>query len=91
MEFKNRIKAVNTQKIKEDFNLMEEVRQMKKDDLAILVNLERMRAALSNGGSVQWDLEKIHLQGQNHFYKEENHIMKKVLQLLKEMQSLKEN
>ena len=63
MEFKNRIKAVNTQKIKEDFNLMEEVRQMKKDDLAILVNLERMRAALSNGGSVQWDLEKIHLQG----------------------------
>ena len=84
MEFKNRIKAVNTQKIKEDFNLMEEVRQMKKDDLAILVNLERMRAALSNGGSVQWDLEKIHLQGQNHFYKEENHIMKKEITRLRE-------
>ena len=48
-EFKERIKKVNTQKIKEDFNLMEEVRTMKKDDQAILVNLERMRTALSTG------------------------------------------
>jgi len=49
MEFKERIRKVNTQKIKEDFNLMEEVRTMKKDDQAILVNLERMRTALSTG------------------------------------------
>lgn len=58
LEFKERIRKVNTNKIREDFNLMDEVRQMKKDDQAILVNLERMRTALASG-SVQWDLEKI--------------------------------
>lgn len=58
LEFKDRIRKVNTNKIREDFNLMDEVRQMKKDDQAILVNLERMRTALASG-SVQWDLEKI--------------------------------
>ncbi len=49
LEFKERIRKVNTTKIKEDFNLMEEVRQMKRDDQAILVNLERMRTALASG------------------------------------------
>lgn len=32
IEFKDRLKKVNTQKIKEDFNLMDEVRAMTKHD-----------------------------------------------------------
>jgi len=43
--------------------LMDEIRiNMKKDDLAVLINLERIRSALSKS-SVKWDLEKVHLEG----------------------------
>ena len=43
IDFKNRIKAINTEKIKEEFNVIDEVRLMKKYDQAVLVNLERLR------------------------------------------------
>jgi len=81
--FKERILSVNTQKIKEDFNLMDAVRSMKREDQAVLVNLERMRTALSSG-TVQWDLEKIQLQGQNNYFKEENAVMKTEMKRLRE-------
>lgn len=32
MEFKERIKKVNTQKIREEFNMMDNIRAMKRDD-----------------------------------------------------------
>jgi hypothetical protein len=32
---------------------------MKREDFAVLVNLERIRGALSNKGNIKWDLEKI--------------------------------
>ena len=83
LSFKERIQSVNTQKIKEDFNLMDAVRSMKREDQAVLVNLERMRTALSSG-TVQWDLEKIQLQGQNNYFKEENAVMKTEMKRLRE-------
>ena len=49
----------------------------------MLVNLERMRTALSSG-TVQWDLEKIQLQGQNNYFKEENAVMKTEMKRLRE-------
>jgi hypothetical protein len=63
LDFKEKIKKVNTEKIKEEFMLMDDIRNnVKKDDLAILINLERIRTALSNY-NVKWDLEKIQLEG----------------------------
>lgn len=49
---------------------------MKREDFAVLVNLERIRNALSNKGDIKWDLEKIQLEGLNKLYKEENAIIK---------------
>ena len=49
---------------------------MKREDVAVLVNLERIRATLMEQqrkeGGVKWDLERAHLEGQNLFLKEEN-------------------
>lgn len=55
IEFKERIRKVDVDKIKEDFLVMDEVRAMKREDFAILVNLERIRSALSNKGEIKWD------------------------------------
>lgn len=43
LDFKERIRNVNVDKIKENFMIMDEIRNMKRDDIIILVNLERMR------------------------------------------------
>jgi hypothetical protein len=43
MDFKERIKRVNVDKIKDEFMVMDEVRNLKRDDFAVLVNLERLR------------------------------------------------
>lgn len=59
IDFKERLKRVNTDKIREDFMMMDEIRNsLKKDDLAVLINLERLRTALSKNG-IKWDLEKV--------------------------------
>jgi hypothetical protein len=49
---------------------MDEVRAMKKEDFSVLVNLERIRQALSNKGEVKWDLEKIQMENSNKQYQE---------------------
>lgn len=46
MEFKSKLSKMDTNKIKEEFMVMDEVRNMKREDIAILINLERIRAAL---------------------------------------------
>ena len=86
IEFKERLRRVNPEGIREQFMLMEEIRGgMKKDDLAVLVNLERIRTALAKQtAGVKWDLEKMQLEGQNAFYKEENTVVKHEMKKLRE-------
>lgn len=57
---------------------------MHREDFAVLVNLERIRMALSNKGNIKWDLEKIQMEGQNKLYKEENTIIKHEMKKLRE-------
>lgn len=63
---------------------MDEVRAMKKEDFTILVNLERIRHALSNKGSIKWDLEKIQMETQLKNYREESVVLKAEMKRLKE-------
>lgn len=84
IEFKERIKQINVDKIKEDFMVNEQIRLMKREDFAVLVNLERIRTALSNKGNIKWDLEKIQMEGQNKLYKEENTIIKQEMKRIRE-------
>ena len=84
IDFKEKIGKVNSEKIKEEFMLLDEIRNnMKKDDLAVLINLERIRTALSNN-QVKWDLEKLQLEGQNAYYKEENAVIKAEIKKMRE-------
>ena len=48
LDFRERLRRVNADKIREHFMLQDEIRNMmKKDDLAVLINLERIRTAMS--------------------------------------------
>ena len=52
------------EKVKEEFMVFDEVRNMKREDFAVLCNLERFRQGLSNSGKIKWDLEKVSLENQ---------------------------
>lgn len=41
---------------------MDEIRNMKREDQVVLVNMERMRAALAAKNNIKWDLEKVQLE-----------------------------
>jgi hypothetical protein len=62
IDLKERLKKVNVDKIKEEFMVMDDVRLLKRDDFAVLVNLERLRQGLANSGAIKWDLEKIQIE-----------------------------
>jgi hypothetical protein len=62
IDFKERIKKIDIKKLRDQFLILDEVRAMKKEEICILVNMERFRRALSGGEGVEWDLEKIELK-----------------------------
>jgi len=75
-DLKARLVKVNCDRIKDDFLTLEEVRQLKREDLVVLVNLERLRQGLSNNGNVKWDLEKIQMEQAIKALREDANIMK---------------
>ena len=70
---------------------MDDIRAMKKEDQIVLVNLERMRAALAAKNNVKWDLEKVHLESQNKLIKDETIIMKNELKRIREQSKMKDD
>ena len=46
MQFKKQIGALDANRIKQKFLMIDEVRNMKKEEVTVLVNMERFRIAL---------------------------------------------
>jgi len=54
---------VDANRIKHRFLAIDEIRAMKKEQVAVLVNIERFRIALQGeNNQTEWDLEKIDLR-----------------------------